>query len=255
MMQGAGAISAWDGIDLSPLLERLRTCASPANLRSWLFSAARALGFAGAHYIHLGHSLADPEDPGAGQPARFLSTREGEGGSASNWPGQQGIARRARNGFGALVWSVEQEAVSGAEAAWLTAERALGIAGGVAVPVQDYSAGPAFVNFFGSDLAWIAGLAKTRPAELAFLCVQFHAQAKRVLALSDRGHVQTALTSREIDCLRLAAMGRTVAETGKTLGITGRTVEFHLKNAAEKLGATSKVRAVALAVSRGLIHF
>ncbi|WP_227591733.1 LuxR C-terminal-related transcriptional regulator [Klebsiella aerogenes] len=35
------------------------------------------------------------------------------------------------------------------------------------------------------------------------------------------------MSNRELECLRLAALGQTVDESGQTLGISGRTVEFH----------------------------
>jgi DNA-binding CsgD family transcriptional regulator len=61
------------------------------------------------------------------------------------------------------------------------------------------------------------------------------------------------LTDRERDCLVWAARGKTVRETGDTLAITERTVEFHIQNVMRKLGVHSKVHAIAVAIHRGLI--
>jgi LuxR family transcriptional regulator, activator of conjugal transfer of Ti plasmids len=245
------------GLALAVLIERVEACGNVAELRAWLLSGARVLGGAGCHYVHVGHSLVDPDHRDREWPARFLSTRAWEGGrDAAAWLVHDPVATQIRGAFAPFAWSTRASTEhSLAEQAWLASERAQGVAGGIAVPVQDYSAGPAYLSFFGIDPAQGARLVEQHAPELAYLGLRFHDQAKRLLTLSVRAHVQNALTGREIDCLRLAALGRTVAETGQALGITARTVEFHLKNASEKLGAASKVRAVAIAVSRGLIHF
>lgn len=66
-----------------------------------------------------------------------------------------------------------------------------------------------------------------------------------------------SLTSREIECLKWSADGKTAWETGQILSVTERTVTFHLRNATEKLGAGNCRQAVARAVYIGIItpHF
>lgn len=61
------------------------------------------------------------------------------------------------------------------------------------------------------------------------------------------------LSSREVEVLRWAAKGKTSAETGMILGISERTVNFHIARAIEKCGACNKISAVAQAVLRGLL--
>lgn len=61
------------------------------------------------------------------------------------------------------------------------------------------------------------------------------------------------LTAREIECIRLAALGLTTGETAQRIEVAERTVEFHLGNAMRKLGATNKLRAVVIAIQRKLI--
>ncbi|WP_440224616.1 autoinducer binding domain-containing protein [Dokdonella sp. MW10] len=61
------------------------------------------------------------------------------------------------------------------------------------------------------------------------------------------------LTSREADCLRWAAEGKTSWEIGQLLAIGERTVTFHLQNAARKLGVAGRRQAVARAISLQLI--
>ncbi|MEA1647771.1 autoinducer binding domain-containing protein [Nitrospirillum sp. BR 11164] len=62
------------------------------------------------------------------------------------------------------------------------------------------------------------------------------------------------LTQREQEALVWASRGKTVEETGEIIGVSGRTVTFHLQNALEKLGCYSKIHAVAKAIQMGLIH-
>ncbi|WP_179402090.1 autoinducer binding domain-containing protein [Burkholderia guangdongensis] len=65
--------------------------------------------------------------------------------------------------------------------------------------------------------------------------------------------VNAVLTVRERDVLRWTAEGKTACEIGEILGIAERTVNFHIRNIFEKLGATNKVQAVVKAMSAGLL--
>lgn len=61
------------------------------------------------------------------------------------------------------------------------------------------------------------------------------------------------LTAREIECLKWASIGKTDAEIGKLLGISGATAHFHIEQAKRKMGVGSRVQAVALLVLHGVI--
>lgn len=62
-----------------------------------------------------------------------------------------------------------------------------------------------------------------------------------------------ALTSREIEVLRLAADGLTNRAIGQQLGISDRTVQGHLANIYGKMGVASRTEAVTEALKRGWI--
>lgn len=51
------------------------------------------------------------------------------------------------------------------------------------------------------------------------------------------------LTTRELECMRLVAEGRTSKEIARILNIASRTVDFHVQNATDKLGASSRSQA------------
>jgi DNA-binding NarL/FixJ family response regulator len=72
--------------------------------------------------------------------------------------------------------------------------------------------------------------------------------AVRVTRRGDGG-----LSGREYEVLRLIAAGQSNKEIGRTLSISERTVRFHVTSIFNKLGATSRTQAVALATQRHLI--
>jgi len=72
-------------------------------------------------------------------------------------------------------------------------------------------------------------------------------------ALSESAPTSIDLNDREIETLTWAARGRTSPEIAKGLGLVKRTVDFHLDNARAKLGARTRIEAVAKAASRQLI--
>ncbi len=61
------------------------------------------------------------------------------------------------------------------------------------------------------------------------------------------------LNDREIEILTWVARGKTSAEIAKILGLAKRTVDFHLDNAREKLGARTRTEAVVKAAFGRLI--
>jgi DNA-binding NarL/FixJ family response regulator len=96
------------------------------------------------------------------------------------------------------------------------------------------------------------------PRELVEVIRQVHAGKKRVPAevashlaehLSDE-----ALTVREIDVLRHIAGGNRNRDIAERLYISEETVKVHVKHIMEKLGATDRTQAVAIAVRRGIIQ-
>jgi DNA-binding NarL/FixJ family response regulator len=62
-----------------------------------------------------------------------------------------------------------------------------------------------------------------------------------------------ALTSREIDVLRLIAGGNANKLIADRLSISEETVKGHVKNILSKLGASDRTHAVTIALKRGII--
>lgn len=80
-------------------------------------------------------------------------------------------------------------------------------------------------------------------------CAYAQAESLRLNPIKRNG----ILSPREIECLRLAAGGKTDNEIGRILAISPRTTRFHIENAKRKLGVATRVQAVAEALKRKAI--
>lgn len=78
----------------------------------------------------------------------------------------------------------------------------------------------------------------------------FHHHMLRIFGRGDEKAI--IVSAREIDCLRWMAAGKTAWEASAILGISERTVRFHLNAAREKLQCATTTQAVAKAISQQL---
>jgi DNA-binding CsgD family transcriptional regulator len=63
-----------------------------------------------------------------------------------------------------------------------------------------------------------------------------------------------ALNDREVEVLTWVARGKTSVEIAQILGLTKRTIDFHIDNARAKLGAATRTEAVIKATTGRLIE-
>ncbi|WP_169749012.1 LuxR family transcriptional regulator [Gynuella sunshinyii] len=75
----------------------------------------------------------------------------------------------------------------------------------------------------------------------------------RIKSTMDQDPKAFKLSARELECLFWACEGKTTWEISQILGITERTVVFHLSCSARKMGASNRQHAVAKAITYGLI--
>lgn len=61
------------------------------------------------------------------------------------------------------------------------------------------------------------------------------------------------LSARELECLALVAVGKTLDEVAEILGLSYSTVRFHLRNAETRLGTQNRAQAIAKATFLGLL--
>lgn len=80
-----------------------------------------------------------------------------------------------------------------------------------------------------------------------------HESVRRIFEQEVLPLKKVQLTGREQECLLWTAEGKTTWETSKILGVSERTITFHLQNVTGKLKVVNRQQAVARAVSLGLI--
>lgn len=93
----------------------------------------------------------------------------------------------------------------------------------------------------------------TKPVDFEVLGALIEARLRRVPRV-ERQPMRTDLVQRELETLTWAARGKTSAEIGEILGVSKRTVDFHIERARGKLGVATRVQAVMKATSGQLIN-
>ncbi|WP_081066367.1 helix-turn-helix transcriptional regulator [Burkholderia anthina] len=93
----------------------------------------------------------------------------------------------------------------------------------------------------------------TNAPYIAWLAGAIHAKFIALSAPTPKTGDVCSLTDRERELLRWTALGNTAGEVASIVGLTTRTVYFHLKNAMLKMNATNTLQAVVKAMVLGLI--
>jgi DNA-binding response OmpR family regulator len=93
----------------------------------------------------------------------------------------------------------------------------------------------------------------TKPVDFDVLAAVIASRLKRV-ARSTPWPNNVDLGERELEALTWAARGKTFAEIGQILGVSRRTIEFHLDNARRKLGVPTRTQALIKAAMGQLIE-
>jgi DNA-binding NarL/FixJ family response regulator len=96
------------------------------------------------------------------------------------------------------------------------------------------------------------------PKDLCAAIRQVHA-GKKSIPTEVAAHLaehfsDEALTEREVDVLSRVAGGNRNRDIAEQLFISEETVKVHMKHIMEKLGASDRTQAVAIAIRRGIIH-
>ena len=115
--------------------------------------------------------------------------------------------------------------------------------------------GETAVLFVGANMAAVDWSEKKKAIQREFqvLANYFHQHILRIYG--NDAENQILVSARELDCLKWVAAGKTAWEASVILGISERTVRFHLNAAREKLNCLTTTQAVAKAVSQQLIDY
>lgn len=89
--------------------------------------------------------------------------------------------------------------------------------------------------------------------QLTWLTQVAHSGMSKYLTSKLLPETEIRLTARETSVLKWTADGKTSAEISEILGISERTVNYHINNVVEKLGTTNKLAAAVRATVLGIL--
>jgi DNA-binding CsgD family transcriptional regulator len=93
-----------------------------------------------------------------------------------------------------------------------------------------------------------------KQVEMRWLVQAAHLSLSRLMKPKYTVQPDTPLTHREIEILKWSADGKTAADIGDILAISIPTVNFHIRNAIQKMKAANKTAAVVQALMAGLLN-
>jgi DNA-binding CsgD family transcriptional regulator len=113
------------------------------------------------------------------------------------------------------------------------------------------------VTFPDQSDIWLlyAAIANALPGRhlVVFVPADWPGEELDAIQPSDEAEDPSALSARQLDVLRLVAVGANAAQIAAELSISEATVRTHVKNILERLGAHNRAHAVALAMTQGLL--
>jgi DNA-binding CsgD family transcriptional regulator len=235
---------------LGDAFESLQKATTTEDLRTEMDKFARRLGF--ENYIYLLTISAPTLRPQHfvinGYPKEWMDRYESEG-----YFKLDPLVRHGYNSTLPAIWDSEMFQEGKAQQFWEDAH-AYGLRAGLSFSIHEQ---PGVVGIFsvsrdrvldlqGQDLAAVVGRAQL----FASLLQQAVCRLDLPHALPE---INTSLTSREHECLKWSAEGKTAWEIGQILNIAERTVVFHINNVIQKLGVSNKTQAVVRGVVLKLV--
>ncbi|MEZ5460206.1 autoinducer binding domain-containing protein [Dokdonella sp.] len=226
-------------------LQSLLECDSTESLRAEASRQIRRLGFENWNYSSANAAHQIPERLNAYPPAWTAHYRR------QGYLEIDPVVDHCRHRSTPCLWASDPQA---RRAGYLTdyfREAAdYGLRAGIGLPLHGPGGHTGMISV-ATDNNARAGENLHHLGDLQLLASFMYEAGHRILCESAQQEVH--LTSREQDCLRWAAEGKTSWEIGQLLGIGERTVVFHLQNAARKLGVLGRRQAIAKALALQLI--
>ncbi len=138
--------------------------------------------------------------------------------------------------------------------AYMTQARAAGLADGYTVPIHVPGQASGLVSFVmaqGRELP-----TESLPAAQYLACFAFEAARRLKLPMAgDDPSESPRLTQRQLDCLVLAARGKSNWVVGQLLGLSGGTVHKYLEAAKTRYGVATRTELVVRALFDGQLSF
>jgi DNA-binding CsgD family transcriptional regulator len=162
------------------------------------------------------------------------------------------IQSRARNSWLPVAWDIETDLSDPCYRALFEISYAAGYCQGVSACIRGPSGAHVLISGYWEHRAPVSYRQEsTAIRELVFVGLHSsNAYFERIAPADAHDHL---LTPREQECLRWTSLGKTAGEMAEILEISERTANFHIQNFIRKLGASSKLHAVMLAIDRGLL--
>ncbi|PKQ82618.1 transcriptional regulator [Aeromonas sobria] len=126
-----------------------------------------------------------------------------------------------------------------------------GLRNGISFPLHGAAGETGILSFITSERASSDLLLESSPI-LSWMANYIFEAAIRVVRLRDSDQ-HAALTERETECLFWASEGKTSGEIACILGITERTVNYHLNQVTRKTGSMNRYQAIAKGISSGIL--
>ncbi len=236
---GAHMLERWDN------LQQLLDCTSTAHLRTLASGCVQQLGFDSWIYS-LGAETRGVAEGLLTFPSEWMSLYRRRGYFAVD-----PVVEHCRKHITPCLWAADPTARgAGYQTRYFREALEFGLFAGIALPLHGPLGQSGMLSVAMADPAQ-AGAQLRQLGELQLLATFLHEAQLRLDSRSKPAPVH--LTAREIDCLCWAADGKTSWEIGQQLGISERTVIFHLSNSARKLGVIGRRQAIARAMSLQLI--
>lgn len=150
------------------------------------------------------------------------------------------------------LWATERRRARGRSRHFWEQREEYGLRNGLSIPLRyELFRGTLSVVFDDDETTDQTDLSNTAISQL-FMLVPYLLAGMSHQFQNSRQERQ-GLTSREMECLYWASVGKTSWEISHILTRSERTIDFHLLNARRKLGSVSRQHAVGTAAAYGLI--
>lgn len=162
------------------------------------------------------------------------------------------LVQRGMTSLETFAWSGIDATAGPATGFWEEA-RAHGIATGVSIPALAANSVRGMLTLSRSHENMTEREFRGKRSALVWLGQMAHHGLARHLLLQWRSSAKRDLSERETEVLRWVAEGKTNRQIAAKVGVTERTVHFHLNNAMSKLGVGNRTAAAVRAVVLGII--
>jgi len=168
----------------------------------------------------------------------------------NNYVSQDPTVAQGRRSTAPFVWS--DQLFKEDPALWNEAQ-AHGVRHGWSQSSMDGSGAASLLTLARSHDAITKTELDANESRMRWLASVAHLSLSNVYLSNLRAKVVPNLTERELEILRWSADGKSAMEIADILSISKNTVDFHVKNAVQKLQTSNKTAAVVRAVMMGLL--